>query len=123
VSGKQKAQVRNRRSREEVERLTIEFEASGLRLMEFCRKHGLPPSTLQRHLKRRRSLGNIEAKQDDPLVAAALPGMWQRECTRRLRFTSGVILRLEDRGVAEFRFGHTRTTAQRIGEDQSSQIG
>jgi transposase-like protein len=75
VSEKHKVQVRRRRSREEVERLTIEFEASGLRLMEFCRKHGLPPSTLQRHLKRRRSLGNFQAKQDDPPVAAALPGM------------------------------------------------
>jgi hypothetical protein len=68
-------QVRRRRSREEVERLTIEFEASGLRLMEFCRKHGLPPSTLQRHLKRRRSFGNLQEKQNDRLVAAALPGM------------------------------------------------
>ena len=75
MSEKQKVQVRRRRSREEVERLTIEFEASGLRLMEFCRKHDLPPSTLQRHLKRRRSLGNVQAKQDDRLVAAALPGM------------------------------------------------
>ena len=72
LSDKQKIQVRRRRSREEVERLEIEFEASGLRLMEFCRKHGVPPSTLQRHLKRRR-LGNVQSsKQDNRLVAVAL---------------------------------------------------
>jgi hypothetical protein len=71
LSDKEKIQVRRRRSREEVERLEIEFEASGLRLMEFCRKHGVPPSTLQRHLKRRR-LGNVQAKQDNRVVAVAL---------------------------------------------------
>jgi hypothetical protein len=73
VSEKQEVQVRRRRSQEEVERLTIEFEASGLRLMEFCRKHGLPPSTLQRHLKKRR-LGNVQAKQDNRLVAVVMAG-------------------------------------------------
>jgi hypothetical protein len=72
VSEKQRVQVRKRRSREEVEQLTIEFEASGLRLMEFCRKHGLPPSTLQRQLKRRR-LGSVQAKQDNRLVAVTMP--------------------------------------------------
>ena len=70
---KQKVQMRRRRSGEEVERLAIEFEASGLRLMEFCRKHGLPPSTLQRNLKRQR-LAHIQTKQDDRLVAGALAG-------------------------------------------------
>jgi transposase-like protein len=71
LSDKQKIQVRRRRSREEVERLEIEFEESGLRLMEFCRKHGVPPSTLQRHLKRRR-LGNVQAKQENRLAAVVL---------------------------------------------------
>jgi hypothetical protein len=65
--------MRRRRSRKEVERLAIEFKASGLRLMEFCRKHGLPPSTLQRQLKRQ-SLGHIQAKQDNRLVAVAFAG-------------------------------------------------
>src|SRR5580704_7784780 len=69
MNGKQEVQMRRRRSRKEVERLAIEFEASGLRLMEFCRKHGLPPSTLQRQLKRQ-SLGHIQAKQDNRLVVA-----------------------------------------------------
>ena len=92
--------MRRRRSREEVERLAIEFEASGLRLMEFCRKHGLPPSTLQRHLKRQR-LGHIQAKQADRLVAVALAGTnGSKDGTRCERFASGAIWRPEDRGVA-----------------------
>jgi hypothetical protein len=73
MSGKQEVQVRRRRSREKVELLTIEFESSGLRLMEFCRKHGVPPSTLQRHLKRR-LLDNVQPKQDNRLVAVAEAG-------------------------------------------------
>ena len=32
----------------------VEFESSGLRPSEFCHKHGLALSTLQRGLKRRR---------------------------------------------------------------------
>ena len=70
---KQEVKMRRRRSREQVERLVIEFEASGLRLMEFCRKHGLPPSTLQRYLKRQ-LLERIPAKQDNRLVAVASAG-------------------------------------------------
>jgi hypothetical protein len=73
VSNKQEVQVRKRRSREEIERLAIEFEASGLRLMEFCREHGIPPSTLQRHLKRR-GLGNVQEKQDNGLGLVPLGG-------------------------------------------------
>ena len=73
MSEKQEVQVRRRRSWEEVERLTIEFEASGLRLMEFCRKHGLPPSTLQRHLKKRR-MGNVQARQNERLGSVSLGG-------------------------------------------------
>ena len=47
---------RKRRSREEVRRLVVEFEASGSRPAEFCRNHGLALSTLQRHCKRQRLL-------------------------------------------------------------------
>ena len=32
----------------------VEFESSGLRQNEFCRKHGLALGTLQRQLKKRR---------------------------------------------------------------------
>jgi hypothetical protein len=41
-----------RRTSEEVKALSLEFEGSGLRQSEFCRKHGLALSTLQRQLRR-----------------------------------------------------------------------
>lgn len=62
---------RKRRKREEIRRLVVEFEASGLRQNEFCRNHGLALSTLQRQLKKRR-LGKIEAQQGSRLVAVEL---------------------------------------------------
>jgi hypothetical protein len=46
----QKVPGRKRRSGEEIKRLVLEFEASGLRQNEFCRNHGLALSTLQRQL-------------------------------------------------------------------------
>ena len=46
--------VGKRRSRREINRLVVEFESSGLRQSEFCQRHGLALSTLQRGLKRRR---------------------------------------------------------------------
>jgi hypothetical protein len=46
---------RKRRSSQEIRRLVTEFEASGLRQVEFCRSRGLALSTLQRGLKRRRT--------------------------------------------------------------------
>ena len=45
--------VRRRRSREETEQLVAEYEASGLRQVEFCRKQGLSLATLARYRKRR----------------------------------------------------------------------
>src|SRR5437764_14521878 len=42
-----------RRSRAEVEQLVKEYEASGLGREEFCKKHGLSLSTLNRHRKRK----------------------------------------------------------------------
>jgi|SRR5689334_4406798 len=55
---------RRRRTHEAVQRLVSEFKASGLRASEFCRQHGLAPSTLRRNLKR--------APRDS---AAAQPGV------------------------------------------------
>lgn len=52
MNAKQIDGVRRRRSREEVERLVKEYEASGLRRQEFCNKHGLSLSTLNRHRNR-----------------------------------------------------------------------
>ena len=68
----QEVSGRKRRSREEIQRLMMEFEASGLRQNEFCRKRGLALSTLQRQLKKRR-LDQGQAKSNR-LVAVELAG-------------------------------------------------
>ena len=44
---------RRRRSRAEAEQLVVEYEASGISGVEFCRKHGLALSTLARYQRRR----------------------------------------------------------------------
>ena len=49
----QEVSGRKRRSREEIQRLMMEFESSGLRQSEFCRKHGLALSTWSASSKRR----------------------------------------------------------------------
>lgn len=54
---------RKRRSGQEIRHLVAEFEASGLRQVEFCRSRGLALSTLQRGLKRRRSETDGESKR------------------------------------------------------------
>jgi hypothetical protein len=64
---------RIRRSGEEIKRLVLEFESSGLRQNEFCRNHGLALSTLQRQLKRRRSVKG-EVKAAGRFVAVELAG-------------------------------------------------
>jgi transposase-like protein len=61
VNPKQIESFRRRRSRAEVERLVQEYEASGLGRQEFCDKHGLSLSTLNRHLERKQ-LGTEGAK-------------------------------------------------------------
>ena len=71
MTGNQEVPGRRRRSSEEVKRLVLEFEASGLRQNEFCRKHGLALSTLRRQLKKRR-LDKAEPKQGGRLVAVEL---------------------------------------------------
>ena len=48
----QEVPARKRRSSEEVKRLVLEFEASGLRRNDFCRDRGMALSTLRRHLKK-----------------------------------------------------------------------
>jgi transposase-like protein len=72
MSESQEVSGRKRRSREEIQRLMMEFELSGLRQKEFCRKHDLALSTLQRQLKKRR-LDQGEAKSNR-LVAVELAG-------------------------------------------------
>jgi hypothetical protein len=59
--------VGKRRSRREINRLVVEFESSGLRQSEFCHKHGLALSTLQRgHKRRRKEVGGQSGS--NPLV-------------------------------------------------------
>jgi transposase-like protein len=54
MSGDQIEGRRRRRSRAEVEQLVAQYEGSGLRRQEFCERHGLSLSTLNRHRKGRR---------------------------------------------------------------------
>ena len=49
----QTLRVRINRSRAEAEQLLAEFDASGLKRAEFCRKHGLSVDTLDRYRRRR----------------------------------------------------------------------
>ena len=61
MNPKQIESSRRRRSRAEVERLAQEYEASGLGRQEFCDKHGLSLSTLNRQRKQKQ-LGTEVAK-------------------------------------------------------------
>ena len=65
-------EARRRRSSEEVKRLVVEFEASGLRRNEFCRTRGMALSTLRRHLKNH-ALGKAGLKAGCRLIAVELP--------------------------------------------------
>jgi transposase-like protein len=78
---------RKRRSREEIQRLMMDFESSGLRQNEFCRKHGLALSTLQRQLKKRR-LNQGEAKSS-PLVAVQVGRKDSASCALEVVLESG----------------------------------
>jgi hypothetical protein len=55
MNGEQQVAARRRRTRAEVRQLVAEFVSSGMRRGEFCRSRGLSFSTLDRHLKKRRS--------------------------------------------------------------------
>ena len=65
--------IGKRRSRREINQLVVEFESSGLRPSEFCHKHGLALSSLQRGLKRRRrEVGG--PSEGNPLVEIKVAG-------------------------------------------------
>jgi hypothetical protein len=59
---------RQRRSRAEVERLVRDFVMSGLGRQEFCERHGLALSVLQRHLSGR-GVSRIDRQKKTRLVA------------------------------------------------------
>jgi hypothetical protein len=71
-------QLRKRRSREQIEGLDFEYEASGSRVSDFCRHHHLKPSVLRRHLKMGR-WSKVESKEAKGLVAVALVGAKRHE--------------------------------------------
>jgi hypothetical protein len=64
---------RSRRTREAVQRLVSEFKTSGLTAGEFCRRHGLAPSTLRRNLKRA-PLGSAPGQSAMRFVAVKVDG-------------------------------------------------
>ena len=65
----------------------MDFESSGLRQNEFCRKHGLALSTLQRQLKKRR-LKQGEAKSSR-LVAVQVARKAPTSCALAVVLASG----------------------------------
>src|ERR1700738_3069860 len=73
MSENQEIRVRKPRSSEEVERLVIEYEASGAEPGKFCRERQLARSVLHRHLQRRRlaALGPMPVQR---LAAVSLIG-------------------------------------------------
>src|SRR5436853_451815 len=86
----QEVPARKRRSSEEVKRLVLEFEASGLRRNEFCRNRGITLITLRRHLKKRGS-GECGAKTGSRLVAVEL-AKWNRNTNSRVASALEVVL-------------------------------
>src|ERR1019366_5806951 len=62
--------IRRRRSREEADRLVLEYEQSGLTRRIYCRQHGLSLATLDSY-RRRRSCGSGQAKDAAPATAIA----------------------------------------------------
>jgi transposase-like protein len=91
VNENQEVQLRRRRSREEIERLVVEYQASGRRVSDFCRNHHLKPSVLHRHLKRQR-LGKVEPSEVKRLVPVALVGTKRKgpsECALEVVLSSG----------------------------------
>ena len=94
----QVVEVRHRRSRAEAEQVAVEYEASGLSRVEFCRSRGLSLATLARYRKRqaqgKAAPGNrwvtvevsgarstLESRGSSGL-AVALPGGWRIEVGR-----------------------------------------
>src|SRR5271157_295247 len=64
---------RSRRSSLAIQQLVEEFVQSGLRPSEFCRRHGVVLSTLNRYLRKRREAGSAGA--GGALVAVELTGV------------------------------------------------
>lgn len=81
MNAKQREGARGRRNRAEVEQLVEEYEASGLGRQEFCNKHGLSLSTLNRHRKRKQ-LG-AEGAEAGRLIAVEISQPKQPAASQR----------------------------------------
>jgi hypothetical protein len=77
------AVVVHRRGRAEIARVASLYQASGLGRSEFCRRHGLALSTLNRHLKKQQQQehrGNAGVGRS-PLVEVKLAAAVSPACT------------------------------------------
>jgi hypothetical protein len=112
----QEVEVRKRRSGEEVKRLVVEFEASGLRRNEFCRTRGIALGTLRRHLKKQ-GAGEAGVKGGKRLVAVELARKDRNRNSRTagVRFGSGSMHWSADRGATGLRCGHPGSSGQGAG--------
>ena len=81
MNGKQSEGVRRRRTQAEVERIVSEYEASGLGRQEFCDRHGLSLSTLNRHRKRKQF--SLEARRNNRLMPVEISETKQRGTSER----------------------------------------
>jgi hypothetical protein len=72
-----------RRSRAEVEQLVRDFVVSGLGRREFCERHGLALSILQRHLSRRRGAGRNDSQKKTGLVAVDVVSQASEAASRK----------------------------------------
>ena len=92
--------MRQRRSREEVERLVREYEASGLGRQEFCNRHGLSLSTLNRHRKRNQL--QSQTKTPGRLIPVEISAIKQPHASER---RGGLIVWLSSGRQIEVRAG------------------
>src|SRR5664280_472784 len=74
--------IRRRRSREEADRLVLEYEQSGLTRRIFCRQHGLSLATLDSY-RRQSACGPGQASDDGASLHIELAG------GRRIGVTAG----------------------------------
>ena len=81
---------RPRRSSLAIQQLVEEFVQSGLRPSEFCRRHGVVLSTLNRYLRKREEAGSAGAG-GDALVAVELSGVSPTQGQDRSRVLAVVV--------------------------------
>ena len=97
-----------RRTRSEIEQIVKQFAESGLNRSEFCRRHGLCPGTLNRHLQR---IGASNAASSDGLVAVELVG---NEFSSDRKGGGGVTVVLSRERRIEVSAGFDTPTLQRL---------